>query len=169
MPKAYILIGIPGSGKSTWANTRTWSKDCVYVSTDKFVEAYAREIGKTYSEVFDEIMPKAVELMANEVKEARNAGKDIIWDQTSTTVKSRTRKFNMLPDYEMIAVVFSTPGEEELSKRLANRPGKQIPKNVIDDMIANFEKPSSEEGFQNIIYVGRQEWVTSNNSTSETL
>ena len=150
MPKCYQLIGVPASGKSTWVNNQDWAKDCVVVSTDEFVEDYAKSVGKTYSEVFSDYMPTAVSLMADKVIEARNAGKDIIWDQTSTTVKSRLRKFNMLPNYEHIAVVFETPEHEELYRRLFSRPGKDIPDHVIASMIAGWEDPTEEEGFKEI-------------------
>lgn len=153
MPKAYILVGVPGAGKSTWVNQQEWSKDCAYISTDKLVEAYARSVGMTYSEVFDEFMPKAVKMMAAEVVEARESGRDIIWDQTSCTIKTRARKFNMLPDYEMIAVVFRTPDSEELDRRLNSRPGKHIPKHVMKSMMENWEEPTEDEGFDKIIYV----------------
>ena len=150
MPTLYVLIGVPGSGKSTWVNNQEWAKDCVYVSTDHHVEAHAAKLGKTYSEVFKDYMPWAVKLMANDVVEAREAGKDIIWDQTSTTVASRRKKFNMLPDYRAIAVVFATPDARELARRLGSRPGKHIPNTVMRQMIDNFEMPTKEEGFDEI-------------------
>jgi len=150
MPKCYQLVGVPGSGKSTWVSEQDWADTCTHISTDKFVLAYAISQGKTYSEVFNEYMPKAVELMAAEVIAAREAGRDIIWDQTSTTVKSRTRKFNMLPDYEHVAVVFETPNRIELKRRLDSRPGKEIPDAVIEGMLASFEMPTEEEGFDEI-------------------
>jgi predicted kinase len=144
------MVGVPGSGKSTWIFNQEWANDCVIVSTDDFVQAYARSVGKTYSEVFDEFMPEAVNLMAKKVVEAREMGKDIIWDQTSTTIKSRARKFNMLPDYEHIAVVFETPSRIELRRRLDSRPGKEIPWAVVEGMLASFEMPTEEEGFKEI-------------------
>jgi predicted kinase len=152
MPKCYQLIGVPGSGKSTWVAEQDWALTCAQVSTDKWVEIYAKEVGRTYSEVFTDFMPTAVDLMAKEVVAAREAGRDIIWDQTSTTVKSRARKFNMLPGYEHIAVVFETPSRLELKRRLASRPGKEIPDAVIEGMLASFEMPSEEEGFKEIWY-----------------
>ena len=122
MAKCYQLVGVPGSGKSTWIDSQDWALTCARVSTDKWVEIYAKEVGKTYSEVFVDFMPTAVDLMAKEVVVAREMGRDIIWDQTSTTIASRTRKFNMLPDYEHIAVVFKTPEHKELFRRLWSRP-----------------------------------------------
>ena len=150
--KLYVLVGVPGSGKSTWIKNQKWTDTCVIVSTDEFVEDYAKECGQTYSEVFNDYMPTAVKLMADKVVRAREADKDIIWDQTSTTIKSRERKFNMLPEYHKIAVVFKTPNKEELTRRLNSRPGKEIPEDVITNMVDNWEEPTLEEGFHEIWY-----------------
>jgi predicted kinase len=150
MNKCYQLIGVPASGKSTWTKSQQWIIGMEYVSTDHHVEVYAESVGKTYSEVFKDYMPTAVNLMAEQVVRARELGHTIIWDQTSTTVASRERKFRMLPDYEHIAVVFRPPFPPELSRRLASRPGKIIPVEVIEDMIKNFEVPTTEEGFKDI-------------------
>ncbi len=153
MPKCYQLIGVPGAGKSTWVQNQDWAKGCCIVSTDYWVEEEANRQGKTYSEIFADYMPRAVELMTQNVISAREMNNNIIWDQTSTTVKSRTKKFNMLPDYEHIAVVFATPDPEELDRRLGSRPGKNIPWNVMQGMIKHFEMPTEEEGFEEIWYV----------------
>lgn len=150
MPKCYQLVGVPASGKTTWVNRQPWSLACAHVSTDKWVEIYAKEVGKTYSEVFDTFMPTAVDCMAKEVGLACSMNRDIIWDQTSTTVKSRAKKFNMLPDYYHIAVVFSTPDHKELMRRLMSRPDKKIPEHVVASMIAGFEMPTEAEGFKEI-------------------
>jgi hypothetical protein len=59
----------------------------------------------------------------------------------------------MLPDYEHIAVVFRTPAIDILKERLAGRPGKEVPWEVVQGMIDNFEMPTEEEGFKEIWYV----------------
>ena len=154
MKKLYVLVGVPGSGKSTWVKEQNWAADCVVVSTDEFVEDYAKECGQTYSEVFEEYMPTAVKLMADKVVRAREAGKDIIWDQTSTSVGTRAKKTRMLPNYYKIAVVFKTPDTAELVKRLNSRPGKTIPWDVVSKMAAQLEAEpvTKEEGFDEIWY-----------------
>ena len=154
MNKCYQLIGVPGSGKSTWIKNQEWTENMPIVSTDKFVEDYAIEQEKTYSDVFEEYMPIAVRLMTNHALTCQANYLDFVWDQTSTTVISRKRKFNTLLDsqYEHIAIVFKTPDEEELKRRLTSRPGKVIPWPVIQDMIDNFETPTEEEGFKEIWY-----------------
>ena len=153
MPKCYQLIGVPGSGKTTWISQQEWAKGLPVVSTDRFVEAHAKEQGKTYNEVFKDYMPIAVRLMANQALVCQANNLDVIWDQTSVSVVSRKKKFNTLPGYEHIAVVFATPEADELERRLASRPGKNIPANVMRSMIDNFEMPTKEEGFKEIWYV----------------
>lgn len=152
MNKLFVLVGIPASGKSTWVKNQRWAKNCVVVSTDEFVEDYARECGQTYSEVFEDYMPTAVRLMTEKVIRAREAGKDIIWDQTSCTVETRAKKIRMLPDYYKIAVVFKIPDMEELMIRLSSRPGKNIPWEVVSDMSNKLKSqpPTEEEGFDEI-------------------
>ena len=153
MPKCYQLIGVPGSGKSTWIKNQIWALGLSVVSTDNFVEAYANQQGRTYSEVFKDYMPTAIDLMIQQVAYAQQHGHTVIWDQTSTTSASRRKKFRMLPDYQHIAVVFKTPDPEELSRRLASRPGKIIPEEIVQDMIDRFEMPTLEEGFAEIWHV----------------
>jgi predicted kinase len=150
MSKVYMLVGVPGSGKSTWYNSQDWVNDCVLVSTDKLIELEAARQGKTYNDVFKGYIDEATRIMKQDVLDAVAAGKDIIWDQTNTSKKSRKSKLAMVKDYYKIAVVFDTPAEEELKLRLANRPGKNIPWNVMQNMIDNFDMPSEKEGFEEI-------------------
>jgi predicted kinase len=145
-----MLIGIPASGKTTWANNQSFSDDCVIISTDQYVEEYAAQTGKTYTEAFQEYMPIAIDRMADAVIDAREAGRNIIWDQTSTSIGTRAKKFRMLPNYYAIAVVFPIPERQELERRLASRPNKIVPIDVVDRMIGNWEEPTLEEGFMEI-------------------
>jgi len=154
MNTMYVMVGVPASGKSTWIENQKWAKDIPIVSTDKFVEDYAKSQGKTYSEVFEEYMPIAVKLMANQVLICQANKKDLIWDQTSTTIATRAKKLRMLPEYRKIAVVFKTPETAELQKRLASRPGKTIPWDVVSKMAQQLEAepPQLDEGFDEIWY-----------------
>jgi len=152
-PCLYVLVGVPASGKTSWVADQSWSAECTYISTDKYVEEYAESQGKTYSEIFEEYMPTAVSRMAQDVREARQVKADIIWDQTSTTIASRVKKFRMLPEYYKIAVVFSTPEEQEWKRRLDSRPGKVIPSFVLQHMVDSWQEPTVQEGFDEVWHV----------------
>lgn len=158
-PIAYILVGVPGSGKSTWIETaeispgflpQSWAS---IISTDKHVEAYAKKQNKTYSEVFDSVIKGATVMMLEELNAAIAVRGHIIWDQTNVSVKTRAQKLRMLKGYKKIAVVFPTPDAEELQLRLDSRKGKHIPKQVMQSMIDSFIMPTLEEGFDDIIVV----------------
>lgn len=155
MPKAYILIGIPGSGKSTWIATQSFDWDrTVIASTDNHVEKFAKSLGKTYSDVFKDYMPRAIHQMNSDVSNAIANNYDIVWDQTNTSAGVRRKKLSSLPSsYEKIAIVFQTPEKTELDRRLASRPGKTIPPEVIASMQNSFQEPSESEGFDKIIYI----------------
>lgn len=150
MPKLYMLIGVPGSGKSTWTANQDWAKACSIVSSDRFIDEHAAKEGKTYNEVFDDYVKIATKLMENQVLIAQANNMDIIWDQTNMSAKSRAKKLAMLPNYEKIAVVFDTPPKEELDRRLANRPGKFISEAIVNSMISSYNEPTEEEGFKEI-------------------
>jgi predicted kinase len=152
MPKMYVTVGVPGSGKSTWLANQDWAKDCAYISTDKIIDRYASFQKKTYSEIFGLYMPRAINFMIKQLNKAKARNKDIIWDQTSTSIESRARKFRLCPNHYAIAIVFKTPDRNELDRRLASRPGKEIPTKVVDDMIARWEDPTEDEGFKEIWY-----------------
>ena len=156
----YVLVGVPGSGKTTWANSRFHKQMISYISTDTYVEEYAKSVGKTYTQVFDEYMPTAIGMMSNDVVRARESLRTIVWDQTSTTVASRARKLNMLPKYYPIAVVFRTPEMHEHVRRLMERPNKMIPIDVLENMVEKFEEPTFAEGFREIIYVNNESTPT---------
>ena len=54
-PLLFMLAGIPTSGKSTYISKLLRDfPDAVVISTDDYIEAVARETGKTYNEVFND-------------------------------------------------------------------------------------------------------------------
>lgn len=149
-PKLWMLIGVPCAGKSTWVDYQVEDNegDIFIASTDNYIEYIAKTGWKTYNEVFKDHIKDAEKRMYEGVIDAVKDDIDIVWDQTNLTRKSRAKKLAMIPDhYEKIAVVFSTPEPEELEKRLASRPGKTIPYQVVKGMIESMEYPELDEGF----------------------
>ena len=152
MTTLYVLVGVPGSGKTTWIGRQMFDwTNTVIVSTDHHVEQYAQSVGKTYSEVFKDYMPTAVDLMSKTAVDAFKNNKVVIWDQTSTSVSTRAKKLRMAPaHYKKVAVVFATP-RKDIHDKYLNRPGKEIPSEVVQDMIDKFVYPTLDEGFDKII------------------
>lgn len=155
MPKVYMLIGLPGVGKSTWIAQQPldWN-NTVLVSTDNIIEQRAHVQGKTYTQVFQQEIKSATHLMNRILQRAIVDNKDVVWDQTNISVNARKGKLTQFPStYEKIGVFFVTPDDKEHQRRLASRPGKIIPDDVIQNMKAQLHAPSEAEGFDQILYV----------------
>ena len=72
--------------------------------------------------------------------------------RTNLTAKARAGKLSQIPKtYRKIAVFFPTPNEKELQRRLASRPGKNIPSNIVMGMKSQLQAPTTAEGFDEII------------------
>jgi predicted kinase len=147
-----MLIGVPASGKSTWREQ--YAGNAVVISTDDIIEQTAAAGGRTYNEVFKENIKFATQIADERARAAFANDKDVVWDQTNLTAKSRRNKLSMVPGYyEKIAVVFITPDEKEWNRRL-DRPGKSIPQNILLGMKSSLTFPDPEEGFHRIEVVG---------------
>lgn len=156
MSELIMLVGVPGSGKSTYIKKINADGKYVVISTDDVLEEIASDMGLTYSDVHRTHIGFATKEMFNRAKKAISDGKPIIWDQTNMTVKSRKKKLNMFPSsYDKKAIVFSID-DFELKKRLKKRAeetGKFIPDHVIKSMINSYIAPSKSEGFSKIQYI----------------
>ena len=162
MPKLYMLIGVPASGKSTWREQFFETNRAMIISTDDILEDIAKTQGLTYNDVFKDNIKFANKQMDVHMRVALETDMDIMWDQTNLTKKSRAPKLAKVPEhYEKIAIVFLTPEDEEWQRRLASRPGKNIPQNILMGMRDSMEFPDPEEGFDRIQVVGGDDQPTS--------
>lgn len=150
-----MLVGVPGSGKSTWIANQKF-EDVIIASSDAYIDTVAAKAGKTYNEMFSRAIGYAQKFCDSQVQMAINLDKTLIWDQTNTSAKGRKIKLGRLPkEWIKVCVFFPTPDEAELQRRLDSRVGKSIPKNVMDSMIQTLEIPQLIEGFDEIIMLDK--------------
>jgi predicted kinase len=147
-----MLVGVPGSGKSTWIAENFPDLTGHYVaSTDRLIEIYASMRQATYDDMFQDNIDYANKAMMTHIKDVIVYGYNIIWDQTNLTPKSRAAKLAAVPNtYRKIAIFFPTPETEELYRRLGSRPGKTIPEFAVQQMINSLQQPTVEEGFDEV-------------------
>lgn len=155
-PKIIFLIGVPGSGKSTFVkNFLKENPNYVTISTDDYIQAKADEEGVKYSDVFTKYIGHAEKLFKEQVATHLNNGDNIIIDRTNISLKTRNKVLSHVPkNYEKLAIIFEID-RKELDRRLLQRDyeeGKHIPSNVIDDMIKRYVPPTNAEGFDEIKY-----------------
>jgi len=86
-PTFVMLIGLPGSGKSTFRNEH--GEPYVVLSSDDFIEQRAIAEGVTYTEVFADAVDDASRHVHRNFREALANNASIMWDQTNLTPKKR--------------------------------------------------------------------------------
>lgn len=159
MPYAHFMVGLPGSGKSTWVKKYSAGRNPppVVLSTDAPIERYAAENGMTYDQAHRTVNHKDLgRNLMSELHAAVAADRDIIIDQTNMTVKLRRKRLAAIPDhYTKVAVVFVLP-DNLLAQRLDARhrtDNKYIPASVVDHFASIYQPPTKAEGFDKIVRV----------------
>lgn len=152
MPMLNVLVGLPGSGKST--SIPVDFEGFVY-STDSYIESCAKMNGMTYTDAFKEFIGPATKHMNEKLDIAVRQRSNVIWDQTNTSDKKRFGILSRFPSsYHKICVCRVPPRNDEewaeLMKRVASREGKVIPHHIIYSMADTYVCPSLEEGFDEV-------------------
>ena len=151
MNTLYITVGLPGSGKSTYAKEFNKGKDIEYLSSDELRAVYGKgEDDQTVTPiVFGHIKRKVDEFLKD--------GKNVLVDATSVNRKERSDYINTAKKYgvKVVALVFKMDrqGLIDRNKKRGEQGGRVVPDWVIDKMLAKYEEPSHNEGIDVIIYV----------------
>lgn len=149
-PKLFMLIGLPGSGKSTFARNRVkfydnkWREtELVIVSSDSIREELygTRSCQKDPTRIF--------EIARERVIDSLEQGYDVIFDATNITRKNRISFLNKIPAYtEKFAQIcwapISTCIERDLKREFS------VKANIIWKMAYKFQMPFYDEGFDHI-------------------
>lgn len=155
--KVDILVGLPAAGKSTWL--RKQSPKPVIMSSDDWVEFYAEKEGISYDQAWQKYYKRAQRAAEKTFFDAMaESAPHIVIDRVNLTVRARNKIITpaLSFGYEVNAIVFPTPDPEEHQRRLSNRPGKNIPEKIIEQMAGHFVLPTINEGLTNIIYADNE-------------
>lgn len=145
MPDLIMLVGIPASGKSSYA--RQNYKDYKIYSSDELRE-------KLFNDVNDQVHNNELfrYIHKNIIKDLKN-GNNVVYDATNIYSRNRRKFLNKLSDIDCnkICVVFNVDvGKCKLRNSTRER---KVPEEVIDKMYNKIETPSINEGFDKIYYV----------------
>jgi len=164
-PICTVMVGLPAMGKSTLVedSRKVYEKidlPLFVYSTDNILERTAKQLGKTYNDVFEDHIKSAQTEADIWLSEAIKNKQDIIWDQTNLGVGKRRKIINRMKQagYQVRCdcIVPPQPGHfddlKAWKQRLQNRPGKAIPNHLISNMLESYVEPTIEEGFDVISY-----------------
>lgn len=140
----YVMVGLPGSGKSTIANNIVGAT--IYSSDKTRKELFGDEaiqgdpavvFGKLYSDIRAELK--------------RNKDAVIVLDATNINRKDRRQicEIGRQSKCDVIAIVARTPIEVCIERNNARE--RKVPESVIYKMVSRFEYPLYEEGFDTIL------------------
>ena len=143
-PKLILLVGIPGSGKTTYAQKYLkHHNNTIHLSSDLIrKELWGDEaIQGDNTEVFS--------LMQSRTIDALNNGQNVIYDATNVTRKDRTCIIYQCPKFVNIEAHIVWESIETCIERDASRE-RTVGKEVIDRMLKRFQAPYYDEGIDTI-------------------
>lgn len=140
-PTLYMLVGLPGSGKSTLCEKRVQDFGGKIVSSDAIrAELYGdAQIQGNPDEVFWKMRTKAVEWL--------NKGNDVYYDATNMTRKDRSEMLKICPAECIKTCIVVWEPIEVCIARAGAREERPVGTDVIDRMVRRFQFPYYDEGF----------------------
>ena len=151
MNTIYIAVGLPGSGKSTYAKNFIKDKNIEYLSSDELRAVFGK------NEEDQTVTPLVFGHIKRKVDEFLKDGKNVLVDATSVNRRERADYINTAKKYgaKVIALVFKMDrqGLIDRNKKRGEQGGRVVPDFVIDKMLAKYEEPSTSEGIDEVIYV----------------
>lgn len=149
----YVMVGLPGAGKTTYARTRL--RHAVRVSMD---DLRLMLHGGQYDAKYEPFVHEAArQLLDGLCARANAAGFDVVFDATNVTrayraeCVRRARRFGLEP-----VCVYCDVALETVLVRNAARAAA-VPEHVVRRFHAQLEPPAPDEGFGGILRVSQKE------------
>lgn len=143
-PSLILLVGIPGSGKTTYAEKYIKEHhNTIHLSSDKIrEELWGNEATQGDNN-------KVFSLMQYRAIEALNNGQSVVYDATNVTRKDRSYIITLCPKFAKIECHIIWAPIETCIERDAARE-RTVGKEVIDRMLKRFQAPYYDEGINEI-------------------
>lgn len=144
-----IMIGMPGSGKTSYVKKHLLTSNSVYLSSDQTrIDMYGFEDQTHNGEVFERMKQETILALQN--------GFDVIYDATNLIRKRREALIkdikNRVSNIEINAYLCCTPINIVLERNMT-RTERHLPWDKLEQMIKSIEVPMYYENFDNIYLI----------------
>lgn len=148
-PIAFMMVGLPYSGKSTYVNRIDFLRELPQVSMDDEVERLCRARGLTYNTGYNAVAKEAGKAVKARVRDLIERQESFVWDGTNLTKKSRAKKLARLKanHYTVVAIVMPALNAFDEANRRLGRLDKIIEDPILESMRESFEAVTFDEGF----------------------
>ena len=147
-----ILVGLPCSGKSTFAKTL----NCKIISRDDELVKFSpgKDQDESYTNLREnpELKQKFDNYFNSYLDKASKAREDLVIDMTMLSLSDRRRMMGHFPKAQFKCVIL-LPSLDLISERNKSRIGKTINEGVYTHMMQKFVMPVKAEGFIDIKYI----------------
>ena len=148
-PRLYVMVGLPGSGKTTYA--RKYLAHALRVSLD---DLRLMLTGRTFERQHEPAVAVVGEAVLRAVlANARAWRVDVVFDATNVTRAWRRRTLQLAADYDVmpVAIYLDCPLEVALARNRQRR--HPVPDEVVERFHAQLEPPDKGEGFAEVVEV----------------
>lgn len=153
----YLMVGVPGSGKSTYAKNILKYGD-IYISRDEIRYSLLTEEDDYFAKE-NEVIKTFIDNIDKSLVNEEYCG-DVYADATHLSPKSRAQVLNQLKNKDKVSAIYLDIPLDLILERNAQRKGRAlVPENVVRRMYNSVILPTKAEGIEKLIIIDENQKV----------
>lgn len=153
----YLMMGVPGSGKSTYAKNILKYGD-IYVSRDEIRYSLLTDEDDYFAKE-NEVIKTFIESIDKSLVMEEYCG-DVFADATHLSPKGRAQVLKQLKNKDRVSVIYLDIPLNVILERNAKRTGRAlVPEDVVRRMYNSIQLPTRAEGIESIYFINENQEI----------